>query len=237
MALQGYPGAVPTPIGYAHPITGEQLTSRRPTTAQLAGDVIVSYYKPNSKNASFIDPQGSTEFLVQSFVQRNKVVLAVQTLDVVRNVDWTFGDSTSASAAGREVTHVYPNRAISVTYSASAVVHYATSSTSSSLPLSVVVPATIPAYITNSVLPSITGTAQDTHTLTAVPGTWSSDPTSPTYTYVWYADNVVIAGQTASTYVVVTGDVGKKISVRVTATNSGGASASATSAQTATVIA
>lgn len=80
----------------------------------------------------------------------------------------------------------------------------------------------------NLVLPVITGTAAAGNVLTCSTGTWTG--TTPiTYTYQWYKGVSQISGETASTYTVVTGDVGSVISCRVTATNSVGAvNASAT---------
>ena len=76
--------------------------------------------------------------------------------------------------------------------------------------------------VTNSLAPSVTGTAQVGQTLTAVPGTWAGGPT-PTYTYQWTvaitpAPFVQVLG-TASTYVCKTADVGKAITLRVTGRN------------------
>lgn len=81
--------------------------------------------------------------------------------------------------------------------------------------------------------PTITGTATSGQVLTCVAGTYGGKP-APTITREWLRDGVVIAGQTATTYTLVSGDVGKKISVRETATNTAG-SVKNTSAQTATV--
>lgn len=92
---------------------------------------------------------------------------------------------------------------------------------------------------TNTAAPTISGTPQVGQTLTASPGTWSSD-TTPTYTYVWQQCDAsgnscaAISGATAATYTAKTADTGKTIRVVVTATNPTGAS-SATSAQTAAV--
>lgn len=85
----------------------------------------------------------------------------------------------------------------------------------------------------NSVLPAISGVAQVGETLTAWGGVWSQ---AATFTYQWEADGTPILGATAQTYVPVTGDIGKPITVVVTATNSAG-SASAESVATADVIA
>jgi lysophospholipase L1-like esterase len=89
--------------------------------------------------------------------------------------------------------------------------------------------------ITNSVLPTITGTATEGQTLTAGNGTWNTTPDS--YTYVWNRGGTPISGATASTYVLVTADVGNTITVAVTAVKSGWTSGSATSAATGTVAA
>src|SRR5690606_11725296 len=71
----------------------------------------------------------------------------------------------------------------------------------------------------NSVLPAISGVAQVGETLTAWGGVWSQ---AATFTYQWEADGTPILGATAQTYVPVTGDIGKPITVVVTATNSAG---------------
>jgi len=85
----------------------------------------------------------------------------------------------------------------------------------------------------NSVAPTITGTAQVGQTLTSTTGTWDE---SPVLTRQWRAAGVNIAGATGATYVPVVGDIGKTITVQVTGTNVRG-SAVATSAPTAAVIA
>lgn len=85
----------------------------------------------------------------------------------------------------------------------------------------------------NTLLPSIAGIAQEGQTLSANVGTWTH---SAVFTFQWKLDGVNISGATGETYVPVTGDVGKTITVAVTATNSSG-SATATSGGTADVIA
>lgn len=88
----------------------------------------------------------------------------------------------------------------------------------------------------NTVAPSITGTAQVASVLTAANGTWTGDATI-SYSYLWLANGAAAAGvQGNSTYLPVTADIGKKISVRVTGTNGAG-TANGTSPQTAAVIA
>lgn len=83
----------------------------------------------------------------------------------------------------------------------------------------------------NTSLPKVTGTAKVGAKVTAAPGSWSATPSS--YSYQWKADGKVIAGATASTYVIAAGQFGKKLSVTVTAVKAGWKSGSATSAPVA----
>ena len=88
----------------------------------------------------------------------------------------------------------------------------------------------------NSSPPTISGTAMAGQVVTAEVGTWNATPTA-TYSYGWYvcttylpngqADTVpvncsAIAGATSATYTIDRIYYGKGLSVRVTATNSGG---------------
>jgi hypothetical protein len=92
----------------------------------------------------------------------------------------------------------------------------------------------------NTALPAITGTVKVGQTLTTTPGTWSSS-TTPTFAYAWQRCNTAgdacaaIAGATATTYVLQAADAGSTLRAQVTATSTQG-TASATSAQTATVV-
>jgi hypothetical protein len=80
-------------------------------------------------------------------------------------------------------------------------------------------------YVT--VIPAITGTATVGQVLTLGNGTWAGDATI-TYTYAWYANNIVITGATASTYTLLAAQLGKRITGRVTATNDSGTASSTT---------
>jgi hypothetical protein len=77
------------------------------------------------------------------------------------------------------------------------------------------VPDVMPA---NTTPPATSGFLSVGSTLTVTDGTWTGTPT-PTYTRQWKRDGVNISGANASTYVLVSGDLGKMISVTVTATN------------------
>lgn len=95
--------------------------------------------------------------------------------------------------------------------------------------------ATAAAAPTNSVLPAISGVAQEDEELTAWEGVWSQ---AATFTYQWQEDDsgwANITGATSKTFTPLTAHVGNAIRVIVTATNSAG-NASATSVATAAVI-
>jgi hypothetical protein len=97
-------------------------------------------------------------------------------------------------------------------------------------------PSTPPA---NSALPAISGTATDSGTLNASDGTWSGTPPF-TFTRQWRrcdsagANCANIAGATGASYSPVAADLGKRLRVRVTATNSAD-SATAESAASAVI--
>lgn len=96
-------------------------------------------------------------------------------------------------------------------------------------------PKTAPQPYPNTVAPpAITGTAREGQTLTVSNGTWTNSPTS--YTYQWKRDGVNIAAATASTYALVTADVGAQITCTVTATNAVPLQGTATTAPTSTVL-
>ena len=87
----------------------------------------------------------------------------------------------------------------------------------------------------NTALPVISGTPQSGQTLTSSTGTWQNSPTS--YGYLWSRCNATctpIGGATAASYQPTDSDVGAKLQVTVTASNSGG-STPATSALTGSV--
>jgi hypothetical protein len=80
--------------------------------------------------------------------------------------------------------------------------------------------------------PSITGTAQVGSTLFAVTGTWAPQPDS--FTFKWWSNGVAITGATGSAYTLVAADLGKKITLTVTANKVGYTSLAKSSAATAT---
>ena len=93
--------------------------------------------------------------------------------------------------------------------------------------------ATVAGIFTTGPTASISGTVRQGQTLTADEG--SPDPTPDSFTYEWLADGVAIGGATAKTFELTSAEVGKKISVTVTAKKAGLADASHTSPETVPV--
>jgi hypothetical protein len=80
---------------------------------------------------------------------------------------------------------------------------------------------TPPPYVPlNTVAPVISGSATVGNTLSCTIGTWSNSPAS--YSYQWVRNESNISGETNSTYVTVTDDVGTSIRCLVTANNAHG---------------
>ncbi len=91
----------------------------------------------------------------------------------------------------------------------------------------------------NLTAPTIVGTAQTGQTLTATTGSWSEGPTA--YAYQWRrcdaggANCASISGATAQTYKPGSVDVGSTLRISVSASNSAGPSAPASSTQTSVI--
>jgi hypothetical protein len=115
--------------------------------------------------------------------------------------------------------------------------------------LTVTVTATLAGYTTASVtsvptiaigagqflrapVPTITGTTQVGSTLTAVTGTWTA---GASFTYVWKRGGSNTTLSTNARYTAVSADMGKTLTVTVTATRSGFTTASRTSLRTSSV--
>ena len=85
-------------------------------------------------------------------------------------------------------------------------------------------------------LPTITGTATEDQTLTAVTSGISDADGLGAFSYQWLRDGSTIGGATGSTYTLGDADVGAKISVRVSYTDGHSTAESLTSAETAAVV-
>ena len=83
---------------------------------------------------------------------------------------------------------------------------------------------------TTTPVPTVKGTAGEEQILTATPGTWK--PAGAQFSYVWKRNGVTISGQTGSTYALTAYDVGRSVTVTVTAKASNFISVAKTSVST-----
>lgn len=86
----------------------------------------------------------------------------------------------------------------------------------------------------STALPTITGTAQVGRKLVAKPGTW--DQSGLSFSYRWLRDGTTIAGAASASYTPRAADVGRRLSVQVTASPAVGPDGTATSAPTRAVV-
>lgn len=92
-------------------------------------------------------------------------------------------------------------------------------------------------YTASGNRPTVSGTAKVGQTLTVNPQTWYAVTMPVTLTYQWYSAGTAVSGSTATTYVPVSGDIGKAITCTITATNAAGMAETFTPAPTAAVVA
>ncbi|WP_433792869.1 FlgD immunoglobulin-like domain containing protein [Actinoplanes sp. CA-252034] len=81
--------------------------------------------------------------------------------------------------------------------------------------------------------PSVSGTVRVGSTVRVAAGTWS--PAATGYAYQWYANGAAIKGATGTAYQITAGVLGKRLTVRVTASRAGHPSGSSSSASSAVV--
>jgi hypothetical protein len=142
---------------------------------------------------------------------------------------WTAGTTAITGATGSTYTVGTADlgKTITVTITAKATGYVTTSKTSAAT-------AVVGKPAITSTQPVIVGEAKVGYTLRVVPGLWTP---KPTFTYVWYANDVKIAGATAQDYELTTADVGKRITVTAVGAASGFANTARTSTRTAAVVA
>ena len=139
---------------------------------------------------------------------------------------WLVGGTPVAGATSATYTPVAGDLGKSVQVEVTATKTGYTTSTAASRATTVG-----PGPLTNTALPTISGTAQVGATLTATTGSWNP-PTGLTTTYRWLVAGTPVAGATTASYELQAGDVAKSIQVEVTASRPGYTSVVATSIAT-----
>jgi 5'-nucleotidase len=153
---------------------------------------------------------------------------------VVKLGDQQIGTATLDNTIGTETADRYGVAHVDVTLPASTPAGAVTLTlVGAQTGTEVLVPITVTGALVNTVKPAITGTAEVGQELTASQGTW--DPAATSATYRWLADGEPIDGATAATFTVTTAQLGKAITVEVTASAAGYDDGVATSDPTAPV--
>ncbi len=142
---------------------------------------------------------------------------------------WLADGAAIAKATGStlSLTQAMKAKKISVKVSATAPGYPTTSAVSAATV------AVQPGVLSNTAKPTIAGDPRVDSTLTAQPGSW--DPAPGGVGYQWLADGKPVPGATSTTLPLDPSHVGQAISVKVTATRTGYAAVSATSAATPAV--
>jgi hypothetical protein len=223
IALFGCEGTAPTVrINYTvHTVTATVLTagsggaSKIPTTTALhlsnpspaVGEAVTYTATVTPETPGEAEPSGSVEFLDEG-----------QSIGTCSAQPLIQGTSSSTATC----TLSYPTAGahnISASYAGDAS-YEGSASTAQTV--------TVQSPPSNTLPPTIMGSAQLGQTLTCSPGAWSGT-LPPTFNYQWQRDGSDLAGATTSTYVVQTADQGHTLTCKVTATNGAG-QASAVSA-------
>lgn len=217
-----FKNAIATVYGWAHPLTGEQLTGH--ISAEDAQNA-VAFYRPNAGRYSFVDPESVVRTIVSSMVKGKKAILQINSLEKVLSVDWKI-DGQPVDG-GLILVHQFQEDGL---YNVSADVSVEIDGTPSINVVytqvrvgEVVAPEIYFVSIfggVNGDTPVAVGVeARVSYSLVGMPD-WST----LTQTTTWELDGVVIPGATADNYTPVEGDAGKTLTATVTVSNSAGSS-------------
>lgn len=112
--------AVKTSVGYAHPLTGEQLDC----TSGLSSPV--AYYDANSGDKSFIDPAGLVTGLIMFKRRKLFVEFALHAKKPIASVVWDFGDEGNPVTGKKNIQYTF---AMAGTFDVEAAVTYVDTTT------------------------------------------------------------------------------------------------------------
>jgi hypothetical protein len=227
-------------------IGGTTASTYVPVAADVGNMLTVSVVATNSGGSSSPATSAATSAVIDIVPTNSSVPTISGTAQVGQTLTATTGTWThnptsftyqwnrAGAAIGGTTASTYVPVAADVGNTLTVSVVAANSGGSSSPAISSATSAVIGIIPKNSAVPTISGTAQVGHTLTATTGTWTNSPTS--FTYQWNRAGSAISGATASAYVPVAADVGNALAISVTAANGSGSSTPAASAATSAVI-
>lgn len=216
--------AIATVYGWAHPLTGEQLTGR--ISAEDAQNA-VAFYRPNAGRYSFVDPESVVRTIVSSMVKGKKAILQINSLEKVLGVDWKINGQPVDG--GLILVHQFQEDGL---YNVSADVSVEIDGTPS---INVVYTQVRVGEAPEVVAPELSSVkiyggengdvpvAVGVEAWVAVSFVSTPDWGTLTQTTTWELDGVVIPGATGR-YTPVEGDAGKTLTATFTVSNSAGSS-------------
>jgi protocatechuate 3,4-dioxygenase beta subunit len=143
---------------------------------------------------------------------------------------WVQGSTDIVGATGQTYTVAEADAAKTISVRVTGTETGYTPVSATSAPTSAVTGGTL-----NTAVPTITGTPSFGQSLHANSAPWG--PNTVTLGYQWLRDGAIIPGATGIDYVLGASDIGTRVSVQVTGTETGYTTRSVASAQTATVVA
>jgi hypothetical protein len=254
-AVAGSVAGSPTPKGTYQwkragaAITGETSSTYTVVSADVGKTLSVTITETNgvgtpaSKTSSAtsavipVDSAATIDSVIITGIAKVGKVLSASPVNVAgyptatTTYQWLLDGQNIQSATGSSYTVALADLGHVITVTATAT-NAGGHQTVTSTPTSAVLPADVAPAVASV---SIAGTARVGQTLTATSSGVTGSP-EPTKSYLWKRGTTTIAGATGATYTLVTADLNKAITVKVTVTNVAG-SANRTSAPTVSVIA
>lgn len=219
-----FKNAIATVYGWAHPLTGEQLTGR--ISAEDAENA-VAFYRPNAGRYSFLDPESVVRTIVSSMVKGKKAILQINSLEKVLGVEWEIDGQPVEG--GLILVHQFQEDGL---YDVTADVSVEIDGTPSTVLVSTQVRVGEAPVVVAPELSSVTiygGENGDVPVAVGVEA-WvgisfvsTPDLGTSTLNTTWELDGVVIPGARGR-YTPVEGDAGKTLTATVTVSNSAGSS-------------
>lgn len=218
-----FKNAIATVYGWAHPLTGEQLTGR--ISAEDAENA-VAFYRPNAGRYSFLDPESEVRTIISSMVKGKKAILQINSLEKVLGVEWKIDGQPVEG--GLILVHQFQEDGL---YNVTADVSVEIDGTPSTVLVYKQVrvgeaPVVVPELSSVTIYGGENGdvpVAVGVEAWVAVSFVSTPDWGTFTMTTTWELDGVVIPGAT-DRYTPVEGDAGKTLTATVTVSNSAGSS-------------
>lgn len=212
--------AVATPLGWAHPLTGEQLV------ANNALEDTIGYYKPNAGANSFLTGAPGDRTMITSMVRVQTATLGILSLDKITSVFWELGDGDIIEG-GTTIKHTYAGEG---SYTVYARVLFEGAEDAALFTINVVIgdaaaveaPIIEQVYLLSGVELNDPTVRVGTETTALVSFGGTPDFSTLIFDFEWYKDDELIPGTRFGRYVPLEEDLGSMLKVLVTVSNAAG---------------